>query len=125
VEKSRYRTGNAFQSKIIIAPQPFDLRTGIAVDNIAFFILEVPWDDDEDIPLTDPDLLLDLSLDPAKPGDTVKTLDTDMVCTHHEFGAPEHFTVPFLGQLYPDNFIARWGSRFLVSQCNLSSFLKP
>jgi hypothetical protein len=108
------------KSEIIIAPEPFDLRTGIPVDNIAFFVLEVPWDDDKDVPLTNPDLLLDLSLDPAKPGDTIKTLDPDMVRTHHEFGTPEHLAIPFLGQLYPDNFIARGCSRFLVSQRNLS-----
>jgi len=45
-----------------------------------------------------------------------------MVCTHHEFSTPELLTVPFLGQLYPDDFIARWCTRFVVGQYNLSFF---
>jgi hypothetical protein len=39
-----------------------------------------------------------------------------MVCAHHEFGTPEHLAVPFLGQLYPDNLVARRCSRFMVCQ---------
>ena len=30
-----------------------------------------------------------------------------MVRTHHQFGAPELLTVPFLGKFYPDDLIAR------------------
>jgi hypothetical protein len=107
-------------SEIIIPPQPFDLRPGIPVDNITLFILEIPGDDNEDISLADPDFLFDLPFDPAKARDTIKTFDTDMVCSHHELGTAEHLTVPFLGQFYPDNFVARGDSRFLVRQCNLS-----
>jgi len=114
---------NRKKSEIVIAPEPFDLRSGIPVDNITLFILEIPGDDNKDIPFADPDFLLDLSLDPAKARDAIKTLDADMVCSHHEFGTAKHFAVPFLGQLHPDDFIARGGSRFLVRQCNLSCFL--
>ena len=93
--------------KIIIAPEPLDLWTGVTVNDIAFFILEVPGDDNEDITFTDPDFLFDLSLDSAHPGHTIKTTDPDMVCTHHQFSVPEHLPVSFLGQLHPDDLITR------------------
>jgi hypothetical protein len=83
--------------QIIISPEPFNLRAGIPVDNIALFILEVPWDDNENITLPDPDFLFDLPFDPSQPGDTVKTPDADMVGTHHQFSTPKHLAVAFLG----------------------------
>jgi hypothetical protein len=44
-----------------------------------------------------------------------------MVSPHHQFGTAEHFTVPLLGQLYPDDLVARrWSTRFMVCQYNLS-----
>jgi len=94
-------------SKIIIAPEPLDLGSGIPVDDIAFFILEVPRDNNKDIPFTDPDFLFYLPLDSPHPCNAVKTADTDMVCTHHQFRVPEHLPVSFLGQLYPDDLITR------------------
>src|SRR5208337_2677407 len=100
---------------------PFDLRAGIPVHDIAFLVLEVPRDHNEDVPFPDPDFLLDFSLDPAHPCHTVETADPDMVCTHHKFGTPEHFPIAFLGQFDPDDLIARWYSRFLLCQYNLSS----
>ena len=94
-------------SKIIIAPEPFDLWPGVPVYDIAFFILEIPGNDDEDIPFTDPDFLFDLSLDSSHPGHTIETADPDMVCTHHQFSVAEHFPVSFLGKFYPDDLITR------------------
>jgi hypothetical protein len=43
-----------------------------------------------------------------------------MVCTHHQLGTPELLPVTFLGEFYPDDLIARWCSRFLFRQYNLS-----
>jgi len=40
-----------------------------------------------------------------------------MVCAHHQFGAPELLTVPFLGKFYPDDLIARRVLRFFLFQC--------
>jgi hypothetical protein len=94
-------------SQIIIAPETFDLRAGIPVNDIAFFILEVPRDNNEDVSFADPDFLFYFSLDSPHPRYAVKTADTDMVCTHHQFSAPEHLPVSFLGQLYPDDLITR------------------
>jgi hypothetical protein len=94
-------------SKIIIAPEPFDLWSGVTIDNIAFFILEIPGNDNEDIPFAYPDFLFDLSLDSPHPGHTIVTSDPDMVCTHHQFSGTEHFPVSFLGQFYPYNLITR------------------
>jgi len=65
------------------------LRAGVAVDDITFFILEVPGNDDKNIPFTDPDFLFDLSLDSPHPCHAIKTADPDMVCTHHQFSNPE------------------------------------
>jgi hypothetical protein len=85
-------------SEIIVSAEPFDLWAGITVNNIAFFILEVPWDHNQNIPFTDPDLLFNLSFDPAHAGDPVKTPHPDMICTHHQLGAAKHLPVPFFGQ---------------------------
>jgi hypothetical protein len=93
--------------KIIIAPEPLDLRAGITVNDITFFVLEVPGNDNKNIPFTDPDFLFYLSLDSAHPGHTIETADPDMVCTHHEFSVSEHFPVSFLGQFDPDDLITR------------------
>ena len=94
-------------SQIIIATEPFDLRSGIPVNDIAFFILEVPRDNNENVSFTDPDFLFYFSLDPPHSRYAIKTSDAYMVCTHHQFSAPEHLPVSFLGQLYPDDFITR------------------
>ena len=93
--------------QVIIAPEPLDLRAGVPVDDIAFLVLESPRDDDEDVPLPDPDFLFYLSLDSPHPCHTIKTADTDMVCPHHKFSIPEHLPVSFLGQLNPDDLITR------------------
>ena len=93
--------------QIIISPEPLDLWAGVTVDDITFFVLEVPGNDNEDVPFTDPDLLFYLSLDSPHPCDTIETADTDMVCTHHQFSVPEHFPVSFLGQFYPDDLVTR------------------
>ena len=94
-------------SQIFIPPEPLDLRAGITVNDITFFVLEVPRDYNEDISFTDPDFLFDLSLDSSHPGHTVETTDPYMICTHHQFSIPEYFPVAFLGQLYPDDLITR------------------
>ena len=113
---------NMIHSEILIPPEPLHLWPGVPVDDIAFLVLEVPRDDNKDVPLPDPDFLFYFSFDPAHPCHTVKTADPDMVCTHHQFSTPEHFPVTFLGQFYPDDLIA-WGcSRFFICQCNLSFF---
>lgn len=89
--------------------QPLNLKAGITIDDITLIILEIPRDNDQDVPLTDPDPLFDRALDPAHAGNAVKTPDTDMVCAHHQLGAPELFTNAFLGQPYPDDLIAGFG----------------
>ena len=94
-------------SQILITPEPLDLWARITVHDITFFVLEVPRDDNEDIPFTDPDVLFDLSLNPPHPCHAIKATDTNMVCTHHQFSVPEHFPVSFLGQFYPDDLITR------------------
>ena len=76
-------------SKILITPEPLDLWAGITVNDITFFVLEVPGNDYKNIPFTDPDFLFDLSLDSPHPGNAIKTTDPDMVCTQHQFSSPE------------------------------------
>ena len=94
-------------SKILIAPEPFDLGAGIPINDIAFFILEIPGYDNEDVPFADPDLLFYLTFDSPHPGYAIITANTDMVRTHHEFCDPEHLPVPFLREFYPDDLITR------------------
>jgi hypothetical protein len=51
--------------EILISAEPFHLRPGIPVNNITFFILEVPRDNNQDVSFANPDLFLDLSFDPT------------------------------------------------------------
>jgi hypothetical protein len=87
--------------QVPVPSEPFDLGAGVPVDDIAFIVLEAPGDDDEDVALANPDLLLDLSLDPAHPGDPVVTFHPDVIGAHHQFGDRKHFPVPLLGNSYP------------------------
>lgn len=82
-------------SEVIVLPQPVCLGWQVPVQDIAFLVLEAPRDNDQDVALADPCTLLDLSLDTAHPLYAVVAPDTDMVCTHHQFGHGELF-VQFL-----------------------------
>jgi len=62
---------------------------GKMVNDITFFILEVPGNDEKNMPFTYPDFLFDLSLDSTPPGHAIETTDQDMICTHHQFSIPE------------------------------------
>lgn len=83
--------------QVPVASQPFHLGAGVPVYDVAFIVLEAPGNHDEDVSFADPDLLLDLSLDPAHPDDPVIPLDPDMVGTHHQFGDRKHLSVSLLG----------------------------
>jgi hypothetical protein len=89
--------------QIPIPFQPLDLGNGVAVDDIALVVLETPGDDDQDVPFTNPDLLLDFALDPAHPGDPVKTPHPDMVCPHHQFSVGKDLAVPLVRNADPDH----------------------
>jgi hypothetical protein len=104
-------------SEIFILAQPFYLRPSIPVEDIALFVLEIPGNDNKDVPFTDPDFLFYLALDPPHASNAIETPDTDMVCTHHQFSAPELLTVPFLGEFYPYDLLARRILRFFLFQC--------
>ena len=88
--------------QVPVLPQPVGLRREIAVHDIAFFILERPWGDDQDVTFTDPDPFFDLSLDPAHAGDSVIAFDPDMVCTLHQLGKRELFVCPFFWEAHTD-----------------------
>jgi hypothetical protein len=94
-------------SKVLITPEPLDLRAGITINDITFFVLKIPGNDNQDIAFTNPDFLFNLSLDSPHPGHAIETTDTDVICTHHQFSIAEYFPVPLLGQLYPDDLITR------------------
>jgi hypothetical protein len=94
-------------SKVFITPEPLDLRAGITINDITFFVLKIPGNNNQDIAFTNPDFLFNLSLDSPHPGHAIETTDTDVICTHHQFSIAEYFPVPLLGQLYPDDLITR------------------
>lgn len=96
-------SGNPGISQIPVPPQPFHLGAGVAVDDIALVVLKTPGDHDQDVPLPDPDLLLDLSLDPSHPGDSVITFHPDVVRAHHQLGLGEHLAIALLRKPYPDD----------------------
>jgi len=108
------------KSEIFIPPQPFDLRAGIPVDDIAFLVLEAPRHDDEDVSFPDPDLLLDLALDTTEPCNAVETLDLDVICTHHQFSTPEHLAVTFLREPNSDDLVARSAVLLSIRQGTIS-----
>lgn len=81
--------------QVIVLAQPVRLRGQVAVEDIAFLVLEAPRDDDQDIALADPGAFLDLALDPAQPVDAVVAFHADMVCPQVCTGAGKLF-VQFL-----------------------------
>jgi len=94
-----------FYKKVLQVPvlaQPVCLGRKVPVNDIALFILERPWTYDQDVAFTDPDPLLDLSLDPAHAGDTVIAPDPYMVCSLHQICKCELFIGPFLRQADTD-----------------------
>ena len=66
-------------SEIFVCAKPVYLRGSVAVDDVAFVVLEIPRDNNENVAFADPDPFLNLSLNPAKTGDTVRAPDFDMV----------------------------------------------
>jgi len=89
------------ESDVPVLPQPVGLRLEVPVDDIAFLILDAPGNDNDGIAFAYPLSLLYLALDPAHAGNTVNTLDADMICPHHCFGTGKLLIVPFFRQPYP------------------------
>lgn len=85
--------------------EPVHLRSGVPVDDVALIVLKRPGDDDQDVTLADPDLLLDLALDPPSPGHPVLPPNADMVGSHHHLGSSKDLTIPFLRQPGPDDLL--------------------
>jgi len=59
--------------------KPVHLRTGVAIDNITFVILEIPWNNNQNVSFTDPNPFLNLAFNSAKAGYTVRTTDSDVI----------------------------------------------
>jgi hypothetical protein len=91
--------------QVPVPPEPLNLRSRVPVNDIALVVLEAPGDNDKDVPLPDPDFLLDLTLDPAHPGDPVKAPYPDMIGAHHQFGAGKYLPVPLVRETYPDDLL--------------------
>jgi hypothetical protein len=90
----------------------------LPVDNITFFILEVPRD--EDITFTDPGFLFDLSLDSPPHCHAVKTADTNMVLHpstgHHTRTSPGFVSGAVLPLLFFFVLIQVSDAQFLAQQ---------
>lgn len=87
-------------SEIPVLSEPLYLGLCVTVDNIALLVLESPGNNDKDIAFPDPDLLLDLALDPPDARHTIETADLDVVCTKHQFSAAKDLTVPLVRQAH-------------------------
>jgi len=98
-------------SKVMTTPQPFNLRVGVSVKDIAFFILKIPRDNDKDVSFPDPDFLFYLSFNSSHPRNAIETPDTDMICSHHELSTPKLFAVAFLRKSYTNNLSTRSSCR--------------
>ncbi len=94
-----------YHSQIPVSSEPLDLGPGVTVNDIGLVVLETPGDHDEDIPLADPDFLLDLALYPSHPGDPVEASYPDVICAHHQFCDRKHLPVPLLWQSDPDDLL--------------------
>jgi hypothetical protein len=103
-------------SQIAVAAEPLHLRPGVPVDDITLVVLETPGDHDEDVPFPDPNLLLYFAFDPPETGDTVKTPDTDVVSSHHQFGTGKDLLVSLVRKPDPDDLLRLSWSRFLLGQ---------
>src|SRR5512136_83813 len=93
-------------SDVPVPTEPLHLGRQVPVQDIALLVLEGPGGDDQDVPLPDPDSLLDLPLDPPHPGDPVVTPHPDMVGPHHQLRRGKLLPVPFLRKPDPDNGLA-------------------
>lgn len=103
--------------QVAVSPQPLDLGSRVPVHDIALAVLEGPGHHEQDVPLANPDPFLDLPLDPAHPGDPVKTPHPDMVGPHHQFSAGKDLPIPLVRKAYPDDLLRRFAlTRSLVSQ---------
>lgn len=49
-----------------MAAEPVHLGGGVPVDDITLLVLEIPWNDNEDISFSDPNSLFDLTFDTPK-----------------------------------------------------------
>jgi hypothetical protein len=100
-EDEHNRTGTEEKrerSDVMVLTEPLDLRRQVAVQNIAFFILETPWNHDKRISFTYPGSFLDLSFDPSHPGDTIDASDSDMIRPEQGIRRSELLFIPSLGQ---------------------------
>lgn len=52
--------------KVFVAAEPVHLGGGVPVDDITLLVLEIPWNDNEDISFSDPNSLFDLTFDTPK-----------------------------------------------------------
>ena len=82
--------------EVIVLLEPIDLGLDITVDDIALLILETPGNNNQEIAFTDPEPLLDLTLDPTGARHTVLASDTYMVCPEHQVGSAEYLSISLL-----------------------------
>jgi hypothetical protein len=88
---------------VVVSSQPVGLCPDISIHDIAFSVLETPGSHDQRISFPYPGPPLHRSLDPAHPGDPVRTPDANVVCPEHQFGLGKLFSSSFFWQPYPDN----------------------
>lgn len=90
-------------SDIPVLLQPLHLGPCVAIDYIALLVLKAPGSDDQDISFSDPDLLLDLALDPPDACHPIEAADPYVVCTKHQFGAAKYLSISPVRQAHTDN----------------------
>ena len=92
------------KSDVLIPSQPVALGRSISIGDIAFFILEWPWRDDNHITFADPGTALHLSFNPAKTGHSIRTADAYVKRAKHELSICKLFPLPAIRQTNPDGF---------------------
>ncbi len=95
-------------SEVAVFLQPLHLGLYIPEYNITLFVLETPWNDDQEVSFTDPDAFFDLALDPAHACDAIITAHTNVVCAEHQIRGSKNLIFLFAGEPHPDDLC--WGS---------------
>ncbi len=83
-------------AEIVVLLEPVYLGPDVAVDNIAFLVLETPGNDDQEIAFAYPESLLDLAFDAPCACDAVLAADTDVVCPEHQVSPGKYLPVSVL-----------------------------
>jgi hypothetical protein len=93
----------AFQKSLAI--QPINLRRAVFPDNISFFIMKRPWDDNNYIPLTDPYSFFHFPRNAGEPYNAIRAPYKQFICPQKTFNSPYDFIRAFVWKANSGKFL--------------------